>query len=274
MLDRSPLQPLDESWERALAVVAHPDDIEYGPVSAVARWVSQGKQVSYYVVTRGEAGISTMTPAEAGPLREQEEYASADVVGVRSVEFGDYPDGTIEYGLQLRRDIARVIRRHQPHLVIANSPHLIFGPGFLNSADHRAVGLASLDAVQDAANRWIFPELLAEGLEPWSGVQMTGFGPSARMTHAVDVTDFFQQGMDSLRKHAAYLAALGTGDPEPIFRMLAEITGSRLGCKLAIGFEIVYGPGIPPDTFRADLEEARAAATSVDPGESEGDSTG
>ena len=105
------LKSLDESWQKALAVVAHPDDLEYGAASAVARWTSQGKQVSYLLVTRGEAGIDSMNPEEVGPLREAEEIASAQLVGVQNVEFLDYPDGMIEYGLPLRQDIARVIRR-------------------------------------------------------------------------------------------------------------------------------------------------------------------
>ena len=105
------LKSLDESWQKALAVVAHPDDLEYGAASAVARWTSQGKQISYLLVTRGEAGIDSMNPEEVGPLREAEEIASAQLVGVQNVEFLDYPDGMIEYGLPLRQDIARVIRR-------------------------------------------------------------------------------------------------------------------------------------------------------------------
>jgi LmbE family N-acetylglucosaminyl deacetylase len=106
------LTPLPEDWHTALAVVAHPDDLEYGAASAVARWTSQGKQVSYLLVTRGEAGIDAMDPAQVGPLREAEERRSARAVGVHGVEFLDYRDGMIEYGLPLRRDIARAIRRH------------------------------------------------------------------------------------------------------------------------------------------------------------------
>jgi len=118
MAGQKNLKPLDENWERALAVVAHPDDLEYGAASAVARWTSQGKQVNYLMVSRGEAGIDSMPPEETGPLREEEERVSAGLVGVETVEFLDYQDGVIEYGLPLRRDIARVIRRHRPNVLV------------------------------------------------------------------------------------------------------------------------------------------------------------
>src|SRR5580658_4341440 len=101
------MKPMAEDWERAVAVVAHPDDLEYGAAAAVARWTAQGKQVSYVLVTSGEAGIEGREPAEVGPLREEEERRSAAVVGVSDVHFLGHADGVIEYGLPLRRDLAR-----------------------------------------------------------------------------------------------------------------------------------------------------------------------
>ena len=112
------LEPLPEDWDCALAIAAHPDDFEYGMASAVARWTSQGKQVTYVLVTRGEAGLD-IPPEDAGPLREDEERRSAAVVGVEDVSFLDYRDGVIEYGLPLRRDIvarcAPCSTRHRAH---------------------------------------------------------------------------------------------------------------------------------------------------------------
>ena len=87
-------------------MVADPDDLEYGVASAVARWTAQGKDVMYVLATSGEAGIDGMPPDEAGPLREEEERRSADVVGVSHVEFLGHPDGVVEYGVALRRDFA------------------------------------------------------------------------------------------------------------------------------------------------------------------------
>lgn len=155
------ITPLPEDWERALCVAAHPDDLEYGVASAVARWTAQRKQVSYLLVSRGEAGIDGVLPDEAGALRENEERLGAAEVGVEAVQFLDYRDGVVEYGLPLRRDIARAIRQHRPDVVIGGAFTVRMFGGIPNQADHRAVGLATLDAARDAGNRWVFPELLA-----------------------------------------------------------------------------------------------------------------
>jgi LmbE family N-acetylglucosaminyl deacetylase len=153
------MKPMPEDWERAVAVVAHPDDLEYGAASAIARWTRQGKTVSYLLATRGEAGIAGMAPAEVAPLRVEEERRSAAVVGVTQVEFLDHVDGLVEYGIPLRRDLAAAFRRLRPEVVITASFDLTWGEeGPVNHADHRAVGLAVLDACRDAANEWVFPE--------------------------------------------------------------------------------------------------------------------
>ena len=153
------MQPMPEDWDRAVAVVAHPDDLEYGVASAVARWTGQGKHVSYLLATRGEAGIAGMAPDQVGPLRVEEERRSAAVVGVSEVEFLDHTDGLVEYGIALRRDLAAAFRRLQPQVIITMSFDLTWGEeGPVNHADHRAVGLATLDACRDAANEWVFPE--------------------------------------------------------------------------------------------------------------------
>jgi LmbE family N-acetylglucosaminyl deacetylase len=240
MAEQKKLAPLDENWERALAVVAHPDDLEYGAASAVARWTSQGKYVGYLLATRGEAGIDAMPPAEVGPLREQEEITSAGLVGVQDVEFLDYTDGVIEYGLPLRRDIARSIRRHRPEVLITLNFELTFGGTILNMADHRWLGLAVLDAARDAGNRWIFPELLEEGLQPWGGVKKVLVAGSANPTHGVDVTDFLDRGIASLQAHQAYIENLsGDFNPESFLRNNAAATGKRLGCKYAMALEVI-----------------------------------
>ncbi|MGY2062632.1 PIG-L deacetylase family protein, partial [Nocardia gipuzkoensis] len=193
-----------EDWQRGLVIVAHPDDIEYGAAAAVARWTKQGKDIRYALVTSGEAGIAGLPPAQAGPLREAEEIAAAKAVGVREVEFLGYPDGRVEQGLPLRRDLARVIRRHRPELVVLFNFADTWAPGYANSADHRAVGRSGLDAISDAGNEWIFAELA--DLPIWSPRWAAVVGPSA--THAVDVTDSIDAAVESLVAHGRYLAAL------------------------------------------------------------------
>ncbi len=233
-------EAMSEGWESALAIVAHPDDLEYGTASAIARWTSQGKKITYVMVSSGEAGIDGMHPDEAGPLREREEQASAEVVGVDEVEFLRYKDGVIEYGLPLRMDLARVIRRHRPEVVITQGHGLTRGGETLVMSDHRVVGLAVLDAIRDAANRWIFTELLDEGLEPWNGVQFacaSAGGPGA--THYVDVTDHIERGVAALAEHKAYFEGLGRPfDPSWMYER-AKSTGERFGCEYALGFSIV-----------------------------------
>jgi LmbE family N-acetylglucosaminyl deacetylase len=208
-----PLAPLPEDWQRALVIVAHPDDPEWGTASAIARWTSSGKEVAYLLVTRGEAGIDTMPPEQAGPLREAEQRAAAAEVGVRVVEFLDYRDGVIEYGPALRRDLAVAIRRHRPELVVTLNPHPYWVPGRPNSADHQAVGRATVDAAADAANRWIFPP--ADG-EPatWDGVRWVALSSSPLASHAVDISGFRDRAIASLAAHRGYLAALRDQPPE------------------------------------------------------------
>ena len=218
-MPNTPLEPVDEDWSSALAIVAHPDDLEFGSASAIARWTGQGKRIVYLLATRGEAGIDGMVPEEAGPLREQEERDSARIVGVDTVEFLDFPDGVLEYGLPLRHDFAAAVRRHKPEVVITGNFQDSFGPGMLNQADHIAVGRAVLDAVRDAGNRWVFRDLLDQGLEPWGGVHTVLVSGSPKGQHAVNIDDYLAAGVRSLEAHAQYLGRTGrelaTGRRDP-----------------------------------------------------------
>jgi LmbE family N-acetylglucosaminyl deacetylase len=243
------LPALREDWQRALCIAAHPDDLEYGVAAAVARWTAQGKQVTYLMVTRGEAGIDGLDPSEAGPLREAEQRQAGREVGVDVVEFLDHRDGVVEYGLPLRRDLARAIRRHRPEVVITGSYADKMDGGLVNQADHRMVGLAALDAVRDAANRWVFTELAAEGHAPWSGVRTILFAGSPDANCGVDVTGYVEQGVAALRAHQAYFAGLGEGgmDPGEIVTYIASMGADRMGVEAAALFEAcVLDPTGPP----------------------------
>ncbi|TDV56583.1 PIG-L deacetylase family protein [Actinophytocola oryzae] len=235
------MEHVAEDWSSALAIVAHPDDLEYGTAAAVARWTGQGKAIAYCLATSGEAGIDGLEPERAGPLREAEERAGAALVGVDIVEFLGHPDGVLEYGLPLRRDIARAVRRHRPDVVITGNYHDTWGPGMPNQADHVALGRAVLDGVRDAGNRWVFRELLDEGLQPHrvSSLLVSNV-PGAE--HGVDVTESFAAGVASLEAHAEYLRGLGDhamSDPGEFLESLARQVGTALGCTYAVGFEVV-----------------------------------
>jgi LmbE family N-acetylglucosaminyl deacetylase len=241
MAEDEQLAELPEDWSRGLVVMPHPDDMEYGGAAAIARWTDQGKDIVYLLLTRGEAGIDGMEPAEAAVVREAEQRDSAAVVGVSEVEFLDHRDGLIEYGLPLRRDIAAAVRRHRPEVVLAVNHRETYGGEVLNMADHRAAGQATIDAVQDAANRWIFTELGESGLEPWSGVRYVAVVASPRPTHAVEVEATFDRGVESLLRHRAYLEGLGMTDPaepERFLRTNAEATAPRFHGRLAVPFEL------------------------------------
>ena len=240
-----PLQPLDESWERALCVVAHPDDLEFGAAAAIARWTDQGKRIAYCMVTSGEAGIDALPPVESKRVREAEQVASAAEVGVETVEFLGLPDGVLEYGVPLRRAICAAVRRHRPDIVITGNLRSTWGGTSLNTADHIAVGRAVLDAVRDAANRWVFNDQLNDlGLERWGGVRAVWAFASPEATHAVDTTATFQRGVASLKAHSAYIDGLGWEhfDPEEFLEGGARQAGTRLGVPMAAPFE-VYNMG-------------------------------
>lgn len=239
------LSPMPEDWQRALAVVAHPDDLEYGAAAAVAEWTAAGREVAYLLVTRGEAGIDGLAPGECARVREAEQRAGAAAVGVSSVEFLDHPDGVIEAGLPLRRDLSAAIRRHRPELLVTLNHHDTWFGARWNSPDHRTVGRAVLDAPADAGNRWIFPELARDrGLEPWGGVRWVAVAGSAHPTHAVAVETGVERAIASLAAHRAYIQGLdATADPQRYAREFVERTlrsaGERYGGRpAAVAFEL------------------------------------
>lgn len=244
-----PLEPMPGDWQRLLAIVAHPDDLEYGAASAIARWTAAGRWVGYVVVTDGEAGIDGLAPAEAGPIRQHEQRTSAKLVGVDDVSFLGYPDGVVEPTLELRRDLAREIRRHQPDVLLVANYDLTYGlaPGqrIVNQADHRAVGIAALDAARDAANRWIFPDLIDDGHQPWAGVSHVYVMGANDPTHAVDVTDTLAAGVESLRAHHTYLSGLGRDfDPAQFLRHMTSGPGAAIGVQHAVAFGRVQLHGV------------------------------
>jgi LmbE family N-acetylglucosaminyl deacetylase len=234
-----PMEPLDEStFQTVMVVVAHPDDIEYGMAAAVDRWVKAGKTVTYLLASRGEAGIDTMPPEEAGPVREAEERAGAKVVGVDVVDFLDFHDGVIEYGVPLRRELCRVMRMRRPDCVVSQGHDVRF-MNMLSQSDHRAVGLATLDAVRDCGNRWIFTDLADEGIEPWTGIKTVLVGASPVATHYVEVADNLEPAISSLEAHHAYNDALPDDFPKPrdLVTMILGMPAESTGHPYSVAFE-------------------------------------
>jgi LmbE family N-acetylglucosaminyl deacetylase len=242
-LPAMPPLPMPDDWQRALVVAAHPDDIEYGLAAAVAVWTAAGKEVHYLLATRGEAGMAGVPPAEAGPVREEEERRSAAVVGVSEVEFLDHRDGVLVAGPELRRDLAAAIRRHRPEMVVTG----YFGatwtppgvsPAYVNSSDHRALGQSVLDAVADAANEWIFPDLPEE---PWRGITYIAVSELLDPPHEVDVADQVEKAVASLCEHRRYLELLSDQPVEEQARQIVDMGTMTEDERRRVGFRLYWG---------------------------------
>jgi LmbE family N-acetylglucosaminyl deacetylase len=193
----------DAEVARILVIVAHPDDVDFGQAGTVATWTDAGIEVVYCIVTNGDAGGSdvSVSRADMAVLRQAEQIAAAKCVGVSDVRFLGYPDGRVEASLDLRRDLARMIRQVRPDRVTCPSPERNYARIPTSHPDHRAVGSAALDAVYpDARNPFAFPELAADGLEPWT-VHQVWIAGGPQPDRFVDITDTFDRKIAALRAH-------------------------------------------------------------------------
>lgn len=227
------IEPLD----RALVIFSHPDDAEFGAAATIAHLTAAGARVDYVVTTDGGKGTEdpAVTSAQLTALRESEQRAAADVLGVSEIVHLGYPDGYLEPSLALRRDIVRQIRRLRPDLVIAQNPmHRQDGNPFIGHPDHLATGEATLAAVYPAArDRLNFPELISEGLEPWKVRQLLVTGVE-RPNLFLDVSSTFDIGLKALFCHVSQI-------PDPVateerVRQRATELGEPVGLELANAF--------------------------------------
>ncbi|GAA3603110.1 PIG-L family deacetylase [Marihabitans asiaticum] len=240
-----PLEPLpDRDLRRVLCVVAHPDDMEYGTSAAISAWTRRGVEVTYLLLTSGEAGMQ-VPPDEVGPVRAREQAAACEQVGVSNLRILDHPDGMLVYGLELRRDVARVIREVRPDAVVTTNFD-VEAYGGLNQADHRVAGLVTVDAIRDADNTWVFRELAdEEGLAKWgTGWLLVAGHPEP--THGVEVqARDVESSVASLSCHEAYLAALpGHPAPEEFIPEILRQGGEALGVERAVTFRAYRMGGI------------------------------
>lgn len=224
---------------RALFIVAHADDIEFGSAGTVARWTAAGAHVTYCIVSDNGSGSDDpeMTRERLSAIREKEQRAAAAICGVEDVIFLGYPDGMIEPTMELRRELVRVIRRVKPDVLVVFDPQMLFTPtnDYINHPDHRAVGQAAVDAVFPAAgNRMIFPELLAEGLEPHTVTYVyVLFGEP---TVIIDTTETFPKKVEALKQHSSQLS------PEEIEQFVGQwdkALGEKAGYAYAEGYRVI-----------------------------------
>jgi LmbE family N-acetylglucosaminyl deacetylase len=195
----------DGEVERALVVVAHPDDAEFWAGGTIAAWSDAGIATTYLVLTDGDAGGVDQTPqTEIPAIRHAEQRAAAEVLGVHEVRFLGWPEGTITQSPAARREVVRVIREVRPQRVVTWSPEWNW-ERFRTSChvDHRATGELTLTAIYpEAGNRFAQTELLNEGLPPWTVGEIWLLN-SPRPNHFVDVTEQFDRKIHALRAHAS-----------------------------------------------------------------------
>lgn len=214
------LPSLPTDWGRALVLVAHPDDAEYGMSAAVARWTDEGKVVEYVLGTSGEAGIEGMPAQTCGPLREGEQRRAAAAVGVSRVDFLGFPDGRLTDDEQLRAALARVIAERRPDVVLGIFSGDEWAPGAPNQRDHMEFGRAVAAAVESSSPR---PLLFENGGAP---------------THTVDVTAAqIERAVRSLAEHREYLCVLDPHTPAP--EQAAHQVKSVLGDPPRVGFAAI-----------------------------------
>jgi len=214
--------------KKALAIMAHPDDIEFSCAGTVARWIKEGTEVAYVLCTSGDVGIAEpgMTKARAAEIREAEQRAAAAVVGVKEVTFLREPDGMLENTIALRKRLVREIRRFKPEVVITGDPTIVWGrQDYINHPDHRAAAGAALDAVFPAAGQPnLFEELAEEGLTAHKvrKVYAISFGEGDTF---VNISETIDLKIEALRKHVSQMEEW---DPEPrVKEWAAEIARGK-----------------------------------------------
>jgi LmbE family N-acetylglucosaminyl deacetylase len=261
------------TW-RALVVSAHPDDIEFGCAGTLARWADEGAEVVLCIVTDGSTGTQDRSIAgeSLADIRRAETEAAAKVIGASTIEWLGYRDGYVEYSLGLRRDVARMFRKHRPHRYVVMDPTETIEDRFINHPDHRAIGQASLDVTLTAGTTpGHFPELLDERLEPWRGLLETWIMGPGEKPIVVDISATIERKIDALMCHASQIGDNRDEIAEWVRRFTAEL-GKEHGYAHAESFQvIVEGPGFhadeqedlegfeptkPPSAFRRDPRSA------------------
>ncbi|SVC18822.1 uncharacterized protein METZ01_LOCUS271676, partial [marine metagenome] len=206
----------EEPFQRGMVVMAHPDDAEWSCSGTVAKWCAEGWEVVYVLCTDGSKGSSDleMTPEKLIKIREKEQRNAGKVLGLKDVVFLGYPDAYLEPTLELRKDIAREIRRHKPDVLITNSPARDTERGhYVSHPDHLAAGEAALSAVfPTARDRMTFPELLDEGLEPHKVREVWIAGGGDNADKYVDVEAYMDTAVKALKSHVSQVDQENAGD--------------------------------------------------------------
>jgi LmbE family N-acetylglucosaminyl deacetylase len=228
------------SPERVLVVAAHPDDVEFGAAGTVARWVQEGAEVRYLIMTRGDKGSDdpTVDPRSLGDTREAEQRAAASEIGAAGVDFMDEPDGQMEVSLRLRERVTYAIRAFRPEVVMTHDPTVLFvNNEWVNHPDHRAVGQVTVDAVYPTARDPLnFREHLDQGLGPWKVAELFLWSTN-EANQIVDISSTLDRKLAALAHHASQFHDFG--EVSRWLRRRAEELGERTGYRAAEGFRRV-----------------------------------
>ena len=230
----------EAGYSRAMVVVAHPDDAEYGCSASVAKWCRLGWEVVYVLCTDGSKGTEDrdISSEQLIEIRKEEQIAAGEILGLKKVEFLGYPDGYLEPSLDLRRDISREIRRWKPDVLVTTNPKRdLLGGGYIGHPDHFAAGEAALSAVYPAARDHLtFPELLDEGFEPHKvpEVWVMMFGENVTRYNPLEEVDV-DTSIKALLAHTSQV-----GNPEEAAKWMKQRrreTGEKIGAEFAEGFK-------------------------------------
>jgi LmbE family N-acetylglucosaminyl deacetylase len=276
--------PKAKIGERILVIVAHHDDIEFGIAGSVARWVDEGAEVTYCIITDGSAGSNDPETrrADLAETRRIEQRTAATLLQVEDVRFLNYEDGTLEPSLGLRKDLTRIIRDVRPHRVVCQDPTTVFfGEGYVNHPDHRAAGEAAIYATfPGAESRPIFADLLEED----NGDDDEGYQPhkveelyltlTNKPTHYIDISDYIDRKMSALRAHESQI---GTGDEAEngavkYIRERNAESGEQVGVAYAEFFKVMTL--VRANEVDEDALQATAAAGAVGKAAGESDDSG
>ncbi len=250
--DSEETPPEQEEHSRAMVVVAHPDDAEYGCSGSAAKWIRLGWEVVYVLCTDGSKGTEdrSLTGAELSAMRHEEQIEAGRILGLKTVEFLDFPDGYLEPTIELRRAIVRVIRKHRPHILITTNPKRDLGTSqYVGHPDHFAAGEAALSAVFPSARDHLWdPEMLEEGLDAWKvhQVWVMMFGEEANHWHALEEEDV-ERSIRALKAHISQIS-----DPDNAgkwMRRWRRENGKKIKAEYAEGFKKfdLVAPILPDD---------------------------
>ena len=228
--------------KQVMSIHAHPDDQEFTVAGTLAKWAAAGCEVISIVITSGDAGSNDPThdashKPDLARLREGEQNAANDLIGVKQTIYLYYPDGELEPTLALRKELTKLIRTHKPDVVVTGDPQAVFyGNGYINHPDHRAAAQAATYAVfPSAGSRLLFAELLKEGFEPHNVKRLYLHGPEKPDTW-VDITGTIDTKLAALKKHASQL---GDWDPEKMIREWAAEEGKEKGMTYAEAYKVM-----------------------------------